>query len=51
MLAAYERERRHLVREAHGIDGANSRLVDAYQGGAITLGELRARRDRLKESK
>ncbi|WP_437332150.1 recombinase family protein [Sorangium sp. So ce394] len=51
MLEAYERERRRLVREARAMEGAISRLVDAYQAGAITLDELRARRDRLDESK
>ncbi|WP_437660371.1 recombinase family protein [Sorangium sp. So ce1182] len=50
-LEAYERERRRLVREARAIEGAISRLVDAYQAGAITLDELRARRERLEESK
>jgi len=51
MLQAYEGERRRLVREAKSIEGAISRLVDAYQVGAITIEELRARRDRLEESK
>jgi site-specific DNA recombinase len=51
MLEAYEGERRRLVRQTRTIEGEISRLVDAYQAGAITLEELRGRREGLEESK
>jgi site-specific DNA recombinase len=51
MLEAYDGEHRRLVRRTKAIEGEISRLVDAYQAGAITLDELRGRRDRLEEGK
>jgi site-specific DNA recombinase len=51
ILEAYEGERRRLLREAKSFDAAISRLVDAYQAGALSLEELRTRRERLEESK
>jgi site-specific DNA recombinase len=51
VLEAYATEQRRLAREMRSLTQAIERLVDAYQAGAIPLEELRARRERLEESK
>ena len=50
-LEAYVVEQRRLTREMRALTQAIERLVDAYQAGAIGLDELKARRERLEESK
>jgi site-specific DNA recombinase len=51
VLDAYAAEQRRLAREAKTLEQAIQLLVDAYQEKAITLDELRARRERLEEAK
>ena len=51
VLEAYAAEQRRLARDMRAVTQAIERLVDAYQAGAISLEELRGRRERLEESK
>jgi site-specific DNA recombinase len=51
VLEAYATEQRRLAREMRSLMQSIERLVDAYQVGAITIEELRARRERLEQSK
>ena len=50
-LDAYAAEQRRLARERRTLTQSIERLVDAYQAGAISLEELRARRERLEENR
>ena len=50
VLDAYAAEQRRLAREKKALTQAIERLVDAYQAGAISLEQLRARRERLEQS-
>ncbi|APR81120.1 DNA invertase [Minicystis rosea] len=51
VLEAHAAEQRRLVRQARSLTHAIERLVDAYQAEAITLEELRGRREHLEEAK
>jgi len=51
VLEAYAVEQRRFAREMRELTQAVERLVDAYEAGAIGLEELKARRERLEESK
>ena len=51
VLEAHAAEQRRLTRELRSVTQAIARLVDAYQVGAISVEELRGRRDRLEESR
>jgi site-specific DNA recombinase len=51
VLEAYAAEQRRFAREMRSLTQSIERLVDGYQAGAISLEELRARRERLEESK
>jgi site-specific DNA recombinase len=51
VLEAYAVEQRRIERQMRTLTQATERLVDAYQAGAIELDELKARRERLDETK
>ena len=51
VLDAYAAEQRRCERQMRALTQATERLVDAYQAGAIGLDELKARRERLDETK
>jgi site-specific DNA recombinase len=51
VLDAYAAEQRRSERQMRALTQAIERLVDAYQAGAIGLDELKARRERLDETK
>ena len=51
VLDAHAAEQRRLAREMKALTQGIERLVDAYQAGAISIEELRARRERFEENK
>jgi site-specific DNA recombinase len=51
VLEAHDAEQRRLHQDMRAVTRTIERLLDAYQAGAMSVEELRARRERLEESK